>query len=142
MNIVIALDSTELKVAIDLASLLENALEELGHKCVLFDTTSSKPLSEYLQSSSAKLCLHISLAEGNGIISGTSSYWNHPKGLEMHSAMLNVLGLRDRGTSKIEDIYPCNYIHLVPCFKDNMVDVLVLEDCLTDLANALKDMLP
>ena len=62
-------------------------------------------------------------------------------GEELHKAVVDVLDLRDRGTSKEENQYKIPYARMVLGYLDNDVDTLVIESNLGNLARAIGQVL-
>ena len=137
---------TSKQLSNELVALLSTELQKSG--CEVINTQSKSPqhLSELLTQHKVSKCIGIGLNSYNGIVSGSETFITETAGSrklgnQLHSIMVSVLGLRDKGVSTLDSSITIPYVHLSLGFIDNDVDVMIIQDNLKELATEITSSL-
>lgn len=133
---------TSLQLNNKLVDLLKIELDTC--EVVVLSPSSPQHLAELIAAVKPSKCISISYATYNGCMGGTETVvtaGGSNLGKELHKAVVDVLDLRDRGTSKEENQYKIPYARMVLGYLDNDVDTLVIESNLGNLARAIGQVL-
>lgn len=113
---------------------------------VVLSASSEQHLAELTEQAKATKCISISYSTHNGLVGGSETFFARTAGgsklgKQLHKAVIEVLGLRDRGTNIIETPVKVPYVRLHLGFIDHDVDVMVIESNLSNLAKAIAQVL-
>ena len=113
----------------------------VGHEVILVSPTTERALVDVVEALKPSICIGISFGSGNGITSGTETFYTTGaaggSAQRIHEAVLEVLGIRDRGVTALE---ASSYIPIVRTqlgYSDSMVDMVVVASNLRELAKAI-----
>ena len=125
-----------------LVDLLKTDLD--GYEVVVLSSTSEQHLADLIRETKPNKCISIGYASYNEQISGTETFLSTTAGgsklgTQLHENIINVLGLRDRGTTKLENQYKVPYVKVNLGFIDHDVDVMIIESNLSKLSKAIAE---
>ena len=125
-----------------LVDLLKVDLDEC--EVVVLSSTSEQHLTDLIRETKPSKCISISYASYNGQISGTETFLSTTAGgsklgTQLHENVVDVLGLRDKGISKLETQYKIPYARVNLGFIDHDVDVMIIESNLSKLSKGIAE---
>ena len=125
-----------------LADLLKIDLD--GYEVVVLSSTSEQHLADLIRETKPSKCISIGYASYNEQVSGTETFLSTTAGgsklgTQLHENITNVLGLRDRGITKLENQYAVPYAKVNLGFIDHDVDVMIIESNLSQLSKAIAE---
>ena len=125
-----------------LVDLLKTGLD--GCEIVILSATSEQHLTELIKETKPSKCITLGYTSYNEQISGTETFLSTSSGggkfgKQLHQNVVNALGLRDRGTSKLENQYKIPYAKVNLGFIDHDVDVMVIESNLSQLSKGIAE---
>ena len=109
---------------------------------VILEATSEQHLEELIKETKPSKCITLGYSYYNGIVSGTETFVSisaggNKFGKGINENVVEALGLRDRGVSKLETQFKIPYAQVNLGFIDHDVDVMVIESNLAQLAQAI-----
>ena len=115
-----------------------------GCEVVVLSSTSEQHLTDLIRETKPNKCISIGYASYNEQVSGTETFLSTTAGgsklgTQLHENIINVLGLRDRGITKLENQYKVPYAKVNLGFIDHDVDVMVIESNLSKLSKAIAE---
>ena len=125
-----------------LVDLLKTDLD--GCEVVVLSSTSEQHLTDLIRETKPNKCISIGYASYNEQVSGTETFLSTTAGgsklgTQLHENIINVLGLRDRGITKLENQYKVPYAKVNLGFIDHDVDVMIIESNLSKLSKAIAE---
>ena len=125
-----------------LVDLLKTDLD--GYEVVVLSSTSEQHLTDLIRETKPSKCISIGYASYNEQVSGTETFLSTTAGgsklgTQLHENIINVLGLRDRGITNLENQYIVPYAKVNLGFIDNDVDVMIIESNLSKLSKAIAE---
>ena len=125
-----------------LVDLLKVDLDEC--EVVVLSSTSEQHLTDLIRETKPNKCISIGYASYNEQVSGTETFLSTTAGgsklgTQLHENIINVLGLRDRGVTKLESQYKVPYTKVNLGFIDHDVDVMIIESNLSKLSKAIAE---
>ena len=125
-----------------LVDLLKTDLD--GCEVVVLSSTSEQHLTDLIRETKPNKCISIGYASYNEQVSGTETFLSTTAGgsklgTQLHENIINVLGLRDRGITKLENQYKVPYAKVNLGFIDHDVDVMIIESNLSQLSKAIAE---
>ena len=125
-----------------LVDLLKTDLD--GYEVVVLSSTSEQHLTDLIRETKPNKCISIGYASYNEQVSGTETFLSTTAGgsklgTQLHENITNVLGLRDRGITKLENQYKVPYAKVNLGFIDHDVDVMIIESNLSKLSKAIAE---
>ena len=125
-----------------LVDLLKTDLD--GYEVVVLSSTSEQHLTDLIRETKPNKCISIGYASYNEQVSGTETFLSTTAGgsklgTQLHENIINVLGLRDRGITKLENQYKVPYAKVNLGFIDHDVDVMIIESNLSKLSKAIAE---
>ena len=125
-----------------LVDLLKTDLD--GYEVVVLSSTSEQHLTDLIRETKPNKCISIGYASYNEQVSGTETFLSTTAGgsklgTQLHENITNVLGLRDRGITKLENQYKVPYAKVNLGFIDHDVDVMIIENNLSQLSKAIAE---
>ena len=125
-----------------LVDLLKTDLD--GCEVVVLSSTSEQHLTDLIRETKPNKCISIGYASYNEQVSGTETFLSTTAGgsklgTQLHENIINVLGLRDRGVTKLENQYKVPYAKVNLGFIDHDVDVMIIESNLSKLSKAIAE---
>ena len=133
---------TDYELNTKLVDLLKVDLDEC--EVVVLSSTSEQHLTDLIRETKPSKCISIGYASYNGQISGTETFLSTTAGgsklgTQLHDNVIDVLGLRDRGVSKLETQYKVPYAKVNLGFIDHDVDVMIIESNLSKLSKGIAE---
>ncbi len=133
---------TDYELNTKLVDLLKIDLDEC--EVVVLSPTSEQHLADLIRETKPSKCISICYASYNGQISGTKTFLSTTAGgsklgTQLHENIVNVLGLRDRGITKLENQYKVPYAKVNLGFIDHDIDVMIIESNLSKLSKAIAE---
>ena len=115
-----------------------------GYEVVVLSSTSEQHLTDLIRETKPSKCISIGYASYNEQVSGTETFLSTTAGgsklgTQLHENITNVLGLRDRGITKLENQYTVPYAKVNLGFIDHDVDVMIIESNLSQLSKAIAE---
>ena len=115
-----------------------------GYEVVVLSSTSEQHLADLIRETKPNKCISIGYASYNEQVSGTETFLSTTAGgsklgTQLHENIINVLGLRDRGITKLENQYKVPYAKVNLGFIDHDVDVMIIESNLSKLSKAIAE---
>ena len=125
-----------------LVDLLKTDLD--GYEVVVLSSTSEQHLTDLIRETKPNKCISIGYASYNEQVSGTETFLSTTAGgsklgTQLHENIIDVLGLRDRGITKLETQYKVPYAKVNLGFIDHDVDVMIIESNLSKLSKAIAE---
>lgn len=125
-----------------LADLLKIDLD--GCEVVVLSPTLEQHLTDLIRETKPSKCISIGYSSYNEQISGTETFLSTTAGgsklgTQLHENITDVLGLRDRGITKLENQYKVPYAKVNLGFIDHDVDVMIIESNLSKLSKAIAE---
>ena len=125
-----------------LVDLLKTDLD--GYEVVVLSSTSEQHLTDLIRETKPNKCISIGYASYNEQVSGTETFLSTTAGgsklgTQLHENIINVLGLRDRGITKLENQYKVPYAKVNLGFIDHDVDVMIIESNLSKLSKGIAE---
>ena len=133
---------TDYELNTRLVDLLKTDLD--GCEVVVLSSTSEQHLTDLIRETKPNKCISIGYASYNEQVSGTETFLSTTAGgsklgTQLHENIINVLGLRDRGITKLENQYKVPYAKVNLGFIDHDVDVMIIESNLSKLSKAIAE---
>ena len=133
---------TDYELKTKLVDLLKVDLDEC--EVVVLSSTSEQHLTDLIRETKPSKCISIGYASYNEQVSGTETFLSTTAGgsklgTQLHENIINVLGLRDRGITKLENQYKVPYAKVNLGFIDHDVDVMIIESNLSNLSKAIAE---
>ena len=133
---------TDYELNTKLVDLLKVDLDEC--EVVVLSSTSEQHLTDLIRETKPNKCISIGYASYNGHVSGTETFLSTTAGgsklgTQLHKNIINVLGLRDRGITKLENQYKVPYAKVNLGFIDHDVDVMIIESNLSKLSKCIAE---
>ena len=133
---------TDYELNTKLVDLLKVDLDEC--EVVVLSSTSEQHLTDLIRETKPSKCISIGYASYNEQVSGTETFLSTTAGgsklgTQLHENIINVLGLRDRGITKLENQYKVPYAKVNLGFIDHDVDVMIIESNLSQLSKAIAE---
>ena len=133
---------TDYELNTRLVDLLKTDLD--GYEVVVLSSTSEQHLTDLIRETKPNKCISIGYASYNEQVSGTETFLSTTAGgsklgTQLHENIINVLGLRDRGITKLENQYKVPYAKVNLGFIDHDVDVMIIESNLSKLSKAIAE---
>ena len=133
---------TDYELNTKLVDLLKVDLD--GCEVVILSSTSEQHLTDLIRETKPNKCISIGYASYNEQVSGTETFLSTTAGgsklgTQLHENIINVLGLRDRGITKLENQYKVPYVKVNLGFIDHDVDVMIIESNLSQLSKAIAE---
>ena len=133
---------TDYELNTKLVDLLKVDLDEC--EVVVLSSTSEQHLTDLIRETKPSKCISIGYASYNEQVSGTETFLSTTAGgsklgTQLHENIINVLGLRDRGITKLENQYKVPYAKVNLGFIDHDVDVMIIESNLSKLSKAIAE---
>ena len=133
---------TDYELNTRLVDLLKTELD--GYEVVELSSTSEQHLADLIRETKPNKCISIGYASYNEQVSGTETFLSTTAGgsklgTQLHENITNVLGLRDRGITKLENQYKVPYAKVNLGFIDHDVDVMIIESNLSKLSKAIAE---
>ena len=133
---------TDYELNTKLVDLLKVDLDEC--EVVVLSSTSEQHLTDLIRETKPNKCISIGYASYNEQVSGTETFLSTTAGgsklgTQLHENIINVLGLRDRGITKLENQYKVPYAKVNLGFIDHDVDVMIIESNLSKLSKAIAE---
>ena len=133
---------TDYELNTRLVDLLKTDLD--GYEVVVLSSTSEQHLADLIRETKPNKCISIGYASYNEQVSGTETFLSTTAGgsklgTQLHENIINVLGLRDRGITKLENQYKVPYAKVNLGFIDHDVDVMIIESNLSKLSKAIAE---
>ena len=133
---------TDYELNTKLVDLLKVDLDEC--EVVVLSSTSEQHLTDLIRETKPNKCISIGYASYNEQVSGTETFLSTTAGgsklgTQLHENIINVLGLRDRGITKLENQYKVPYAKVNLGFIDHDVDVMIIESNLSQLSKAIAE---
>ena len=115
-----------------------------GYEVVVLSPTSEQHLADLIRETKPNKCISIGYASYNEQVSGTETFLSTTAGgsklgTQLHENIINVLGLRDRGITTLENQYTVPYAKINLGFIDHDVDVMIIESNLSQLSKAIAE---
>ena len=133
---------TDYELNTKLVDLLKVDLDEC--EVVVLSSISEQHLTDLIRETKPNKCISIGYASYNEQVSGTETFLSTTAGgsklgTQLHENIINVLGLRDRGITKLENQYKVPYAKVNLGFIDHDVDVMIIESNLSQLSKAIAE---
>ena len=133
---------TDYELNTKLVDLLKIDLD--GYEVVVLSSTSEQHLTDLIRETKPNKCISIGYASYNEQVSGTETFLSTTAGgsklgTQLHENIINVLGLRDRGITKLENQYKVPYAKVNLGFIDHDVDVMIIESNLSKLSKGIAE---
>ena len=133
---------TDYELNTKLVDLLKVDLD--GCEVVVLSSTSEQHLTDLIRETKPSKCISIGYASYNEQISGTETFLSTTAGgsklgTQLHENIIEVLGLRDRGITKLENQYKVPYAKVNLGFIDHDVDVMIIESNLSKLSKGIAE---
>ena len=133
---------TDYELNTKLVDLLKVDLD--GCEVVVLSSTSEQHLTDLIRETKPSKCISIGYASYNGQISGTETFLSTTAGgsklgTQLHENIVDILGLRDRGITKLENQYKVPYAKVNLGFIDHDVDVMIIESNLSKLSKGIAE---
>ena len=133
---------TDYELNTRLVDLLKTDLD--GYEVVVLSSTSEQHLADLIRETKPNKCISIGYASYNEQVSGTETFLSTTAGgsklgTQLHENIIDVLGLRDRGITKLENQYKVPYAKVNLGFIDHDVDVMIIESNLSQLSKAIAE---
>ena len=133
---------TDYELNTKLVDLLKIDLDEC--EVVVLSSTSEQHLTDLIRETKPSKCISIGYASYNEQISGTETFLSTTAvgsklGTQLHENIVDILGLRDRGITKLENQYKVPYARVNLGFIDHDVDVMIIESNLSKLSKGIAE---
>ena len=133
---------TDYELNTKLVDLLKVDLDEC--EVVVLSSISEQHLTDLIRETKPNKCISIGYASYNEQVSGTETFLSTTAGgsklgTQLHENIIEVLGLRDRGITKLENQYKVPYAKVNLGFIDHDVDVMIIESNLSQLSKAIAE---
>ena len=133
---------TDYELNTRLVDLLKTDLD--GYEVVVLSSTSEQHLADLIKETKPNKCISIGYVSYNEQVSGTETFLSTTAGgsklgTQLHENITSVLGLRDRGITKLETQYKVPYAKVNLGFIDHDVDVMIIESNLSQLSKAIAE---
>ena len=133
---------TDYELNTKLVDLLKVDLDEC--EVVVLSSTSEQHLTDLIRETKPNKCISIGYASYNEQVSGTETFLSTTAGgsklgTQLHENIINVLGLRDRGITKLDNQYKVPYAKVNLGFIDHDVDVMIIKSNLSKLSKAIAE---
>lgn len=133
---------TDYELNAKLVDLLKVDLD--GCEVVVLSSTSEQHLTDLIRETKPSKCISIGYASYNEQVSGTETFLSTTAGgsklgTQLHENIVDILGLRDRGITKLENQYKVPYAKVNLGFIDHDVDVMIIESNLSKLSKGIAE---
>ena len=134
--------TTDYELNTKLVDLLKVDLDEC--EVVVLSSTSEQHLTDLIRETKPNKCISIGYAAYNGQVSGTETFLSTTAGgsklgTQLHENIVDILGLRDRGITKLENQYKVPYAKVNLGFIDHDVDVMIIDSNLSKLSKGIAE---